>query len=49
MVADLIERTLSGIGSSYSEEPRTDEEIEHYSAALADMLCAYLARLERPS
>jgi AcrR family transcriptional regulator len=48
MVADLIERTLSGVGSSYSEDPRTDEEIEH-SAALADMLCAYLVRLERPS
>jgi AcrR family transcriptional regulator len=43
LVADLIERTLSGVGSSYSEAPRSAQEITDYSTALADMLCAYLA------
>jgi hypothetical protein len=37
--------TLSEVGSSFSETPRTEREIAAWSAALADMLCAYLERL----
>lgn len=49
IVTDLLKRTLSGVGSSYSEEPRSEEEIEHYSNGLADMLCAYLATMQEQS
>jgi AcrR family transcriptional regulator len=42
---DLIKMTLSGVGSSFSETPRSEREIAAWSAALADMLCAYLERL----
>lgn len=45
LVSDLIQRTFSGVGSSYSEEPRSEAEIERYASALGDMLCAYLAAL----
>ncbi|HVI99086.1 MAG TPA: TetR family transcriptional regulator [Sphingomonas sp.] len=38
----LIKTTLSACGSSFSETPRTPAEIDAYSDALADMLCAYL-------
>jgi AcrR family transcriptional regulator len=42
---DLIKTTLSEVGASFSSAPRTSDEIEAYSGALADMLCAYLERL----
>lgn len=45
LAADLIKMTLSEVGSSFSETPRTAPEIAAWSAALADMLCAYLERL----
>ena len=46
MVAgDLMKTTLSKVGSSFSETPRTEMEITAWSEALADMLCAYLERL----
>jgi AcrR family transcriptional regulator len=45
LVGDLVETTLSEVGSSFSETPRTPAEIEAYAGALADMLCAYLERL----
>lgn len=45
LAADLIEATLTQVGSSYSEAQRTDEEIAAYADAMADMFCAYLARL----
>lgn len=43
--ADLIERTLGQVGSSFSETDRTGDEIAAYADAMADMLCAYLERM----
>ena len=45
LAADLVETTLTQVGSSFSEIQRTEEEIAAYSEAMADMFCAYLARL----
>jgi len=45
LAGDLIKMTLSNVGSSFSETPRTETEITAWSDALADMLCAYLDRL----
>ena len=45
LTADLIETTLTQVGSSFSETKRTDDEIVAYADAMADMFCAYLARL----
>jgi AcrR family transcriptional regulator len=45
LAGDLIKMTLSEVGSSFSETPRTETEIALWSEALADMLCAYLERL----
>jgi AcrR family transcriptional regulator len=47
IAADLIEATLTQVGSSFSETERTDEEIATYADAMADMFCAYLARLSK--
>ncbi|MFX7419932.1 hypothetical protein ABTI86_19430, partial [Acinetobacter baumannii] len=33
------------VGKQFSEQPRSEAEIERYAEALADMLCAYLAAL----
>ncbi|WP_454812681.1 TetR family transcriptional regulator [Labrys neptuniae] len=45
LAGDLIASTLSAIGKQFSESPRTPAEIEAYSDAMADMVCAYLERL----
>lgn len=45
LAGDLIAVTLSAVGKQFSESPRTPSEIEAYSDAMADMLCAYLERL----
>jgi len=45
LAADLIEATLTQVGSSFSEAERTDEEVATYADAMADMFCAYLASL----
>ncbi|CCH09303.1 TetR family transcriptional regulator [Achromobacter xylosoxidans] len=45
LAGDLITHTLSAVGKQFSENPRTDAEIEAYADALADMLCAYLDSL----
>lgn len=47
LATELIKTTLSEVGSRFSETPRSDEEIERYSDAVADMFCAYLERLAR--
>lgn len=47
LAGDLITATLSKVGKGFSESPRTAAEIKAYSAALADMLCAYLDRLAK--
>lgn len=44
---DLIVTTLSEVGKSFSEEPRTAGEIAAYADAMADMFCAYLDALGR--
>lgn len=45
LAGDLIKMTLSQVGSSFSETPRTEAEIVAWSDALADMPCAYLEQL----
>lgn len=45
LAGDLITATLSAVGKQFSEEPRTDDEIEAYAQAMADMFCAYLERV----
>jgi AcrR family transcriptional regulator len=45
LAADLIETTLTQVGSSFSETERTDEQIVAYADVMADMFCAYLASL----
>jgi AcrR family transcriptional regulator len=42
LAAELIEATLTQVGSSFSETPRTDDEIGTYAAAMAEMFVAYL-------
>jgi AcrR family transcriptional regulator len=44
---NLITTTLSAVGKSFSESPRTSREIEAYADAMADMFCAYLRSLKR--
>lgn len=44
---DLIVTTLSEVGKSFSETPRSAAEIETYADAMADMFCAYLDSLAR--
>lgn len=45
LAGDLITTAMSEVGKQFSETPRTDEEIEVYADAMADMFCAYLERL----
>ena len=45
LVADLIEATLRQVGSSFSETPRSDEEIAAYADRMADMFAAYLSTI----
>ncbi len=45
LAATLITTTLGKVGKSFSESPRTPAEIKNFSAAMADMFCAYLERL----
>lgn len=45
LAGDLISTTLSAVGKTFSETPRTAVEIEDYADAIADMFCAYLKTL----
>jgi AcrR family transcriptional regulator len=47
LAGELITTTLSEVGKNFSEEARSEAEIAAYSDAMADMFCAYLARLAR--
>ena len=47
LAADVIETTLTQVGSSFSETERTGEQITAYADAMADMFCGYLIRLAR--
>jgi AcrR family transcriptional regulator len=46
LAGELITTTLSEVGKSFSEAPRTPAEIEAYADAMADMFCAYLSGLD---
>lgn len=41
IAGELIVTTLTAVGKEFSEMPRTEDEIDTYSKAMADMLCAY--------
>ncbi|HJU39532.1 MAG TPA: TetR family transcriptional regulator [Tahibacter sp.] len=45
LAGDLVTTTLSAVGKSFSESPRSDAEIAAYADAMADMFCAYLINL----
>ncbi|WP_175768772.1 TetR family transcriptional regulator [Burkholderia cenocepacia] len=45
LACQLILTTLTTGGKAFSETARTPAEIDAYSAAMADMFCAYLAHL----
>ncbi|MBP2442581.1 AcrR family transcriptional regulator [Rhizobium leguminosarum] len=45
LAGDLIMTTLTTVGKEFSERPRKAEEVDAYSDAMADMLCAYLLSL----
>nr|WP_298726443.1 TetR family transcriptional regulator [uncultured Steroidobacter sp.] len=47
LTSDLLVATLSRVGKSFSESARTPAEIKAYSAAMADMFCAYLKQLAK--
>lgn len=49
LAGDLVKMTLSEVGSSFSETPRSEAEIAAWSEALADMLCGYICGLARQS
>lgn len=45
LAAELLTDTLSAVGKTFSQQPRTADEIAAYADALADMVCAWLERL----
>lgn len=47
LAGELIKATLSEVGKTFSESPRTAAEIKAYSTAMADMFCAYLSKLAK--
>ncbi|HVT52460.1 MAG TPA: TetR family transcriptional regulator [Dongiaceae bacterium] len=47
LAGELIKTTLSQVGKSFSESPRSRAEIAAYADAMADMFCAYLRSLAR--
>lgn len=47
LASDLVEATLTQVGSRFSEVERTAQEIAEYADAMADMFCAYLNRISK--
>ncbi|WGD48871.1 TetR family transcriptional regulator [Bradyrhizobium sp. CB1650] len=47
LAGELITTTLSEVGRRFSETPRSTAEIASYADGMADMFCAYLAKLAR--
>jgi AcrR family transcriptional regulator len=45
LARELITTTLGSVGKQFSESPRSAEEIQAFSEAMADMFCAYLQNL----
>ncbi|WP_417067154.1 TetR family transcriptional regulator [Niveibacterium terrae] len=48
-ISEIVSTTLGAVGKRFSESPRTDQQIDSYADAMADMLCAYLASHENPA
>lgn len=46
LVGDLVTTTMTAVGKEFSEMPRSQSEVDAYADAMADMLCAYLNKLE---
>jgi hypothetical protein len=44
-IADLIETTLTQVGSRFSETKRSVEEVANFADAMANMFCAHLERV----
>jgi hypothetical protein len=42
LATELVELTLTQVGSRFSEIPRTSQEISTFADAMADMFSAYL-------
>ena len=47
VAGELIFTTLSAVGKSSSETPRSSAQIKAYAGAMTDMFCAYLSALKR--
>ncbi len=43
LVTELVELTLTQVGSRFSEKPRTSQEITTFADAMADMFSSYLS------
>jgi hypothetical protein len=43
--ADVVMTTMSVVGKKVSEQSRSKAEVEAWSVAMGEMLCAYLSRL----
>jgi AcrR family transcriptional regulator len=46
LAGDLLITTMSMVGKEFSGTPRSEDEIESYAGAMADMFCAYLESLK---
>ncbi|NMP28948.1 TetR/AcrR family transcriptional regulator [Rahnella sp. SAP-1] len=47
LAGELITTTLSSVGHSFSETPRSAAQIKMWADAMADMFCAYLAEISK--
>lgn len=47
LAGDLITSTLSTVGKRFSTTAPTAAQIKVYSDAMADMFCAYIAKIAR--
>ncbi|MFG1425977.1 TetR family transcriptional regulator [Roseixanthobacter glucoisosaccharinicivorans] len=46
LAGDLVITTMTAVAKEFSETSRTDAEISTFANAMADMLCAYMNKLE---
>ncbi|MCB8876599.1 TetR family transcriptional regulator [Acidisoma silvae] len=47
VAGELVNMTLGAVGKQFSETTRSQPEIDAYAGAMADMVCAYLEKLEQ--
>lgn len=45
LAGDMVMSTISAACKRYSEQPHTDQEIDAWAEALADMVCGYLSAI----